>query len=57
MIPQDPHLFHSSLRSNLDPASQHSDDQIWSALDKAQMREVVAGLNGGLQHMVEEGEF
>ncbi|PKA58973.1 ABC transporter C family member 10 [Apostasia shenzhenica] len=29
IIPQDPTLFHGSVRYNLDPLSQHTDQQIW----------------------------
>jgi ABC-type multidrug transport system fused ATPase/permease subunit len=32
IIPQDPILFSGSVRINLDPLRQHSDDQLWSAL-------------------------
>ena len=55
VIPQDPLLFHSTLRSNLDPSNKHSDEDIWRALDKAQMKETVVGMADGLEHMVEEG--
>ena len=56
MIPQDPLLFHTSLRSNLDPANEHTDEKIWDALDKSQMKETVSALKGGLGHEVEEGK-
>ncbi|XDG02068.1 hypothetical protein ABKA04_001683 [Annulohypoxylon sp. FPYF3050] len=35
IIPQDPTLFHGTVRSNLDPFSEHSDLDLWSALRKA----------------------
>lgn len=34
IIPQDPILFVGSLRDNLDPLREASDDQIWQALDQ-----------------------
>ncbi len=36
MIPQDPLLFRGTMRSNLDPFSEKTDVELWTALDKAQ---------------------
>lgn len=33
IIPQDPILFHGSVRFNLDPLSEHSDKDIWEVKD------------------------
>ncbi|PRP86289.1 ATP-dependent bile acid permease [Planoprotostelium fungivorum] len=38
IIPQDPVLFHESLRWNLDPFEEFSDQQIWDALDQANIK-------------------
>ncbi|KAJ3370291.1 hypothetical protein HDU91_006344, partial [Kappamyces sp. JEL0680] len=32
MIPQDPVLFEGTLRSNLDPMDEHTDQEVWDAL-------------------------
>jgi ABC-type multidrug transport system fused ATPase/permease subunit len=39
IIPQDPVLFNGSLRSNLDPLDQHSDDKLWEALKRVHFME------------------
>ncbi|KAI4378585.1 hypothetical protein MLD38_016045 [Melastoma candidum] len=41
IIPQDPTLFEGTIRGNLDPLEEHSDVEIWQALDKSQLGEVV----------------
>ncbi|KAG1744460.1 ABC protein [Suillus lakei] len=35
IIPQDPLLFSGTIRSNLDPFSQHSDAELWDALHRS----------------------
>ena len=52
---QDPVLFSGTLRINLDPFNFHTDDQIWKALETAQLSNYVAGLPGQLQHDIAEG--
>ncbi|CAA2998140.1 ABC transporter C family member 5 [Olea europaea subsp. europaea] len=41
IIPQDPTLFEGTIRGNLDPLEEHSDQEIWQALDKSQLGEMV----------------
>ncbi|XP_077229019.1 putative ABC transporter C family member 15 isoform X2 [Tasmannia lanceolata] len=41
IIPQDPTLFQGTMRSNLDPLQQHSDAEIWEALNKCCIGEIV----------------
>ncbi len=54
VIPQDPVLFSGSVRDNLDPFSEYSDEAVWRALERFSMREAVEKLPKGLQASVEE---
>lgn len=54
IIPQDPMLFQGTIRSNLDPFSKSTDDQVWEALDKVGMRERVDLDGRGLLAIVTE---
>ncbi|GLU07833.1 hypothetical protein SLE2022_247730 [Rubroshorea leprosula] len=41
IIPQDPTLFEGTIRGNLDPLEEHADHEIWQALDKSQLGDIV----------------
>ncbi|GIY00679.1 multidrug resistance-associated protein 1 [Caerostris extrusa] len=55
IIPQDPILFTGSLRMNLDPNDEHSEDEIWASLEKSYLKTFVLNLNEALEHDIEEG--
>ncbi|KAG8083509.1 hypothetical protein GUJ93_ZPchr0015g7009 [Zizania palustris] len=42
IIPQEPVLFEGTIRSNIDPIGQHSDAEIWTALESCQLKDAVA---------------
>jgi ATP-binding cassette subfamily C (CFTR/MRP) protein 1 len=48
IIPQDPLLFQGSIRSNLDPFNEHKDEELWEVLEKAHVKDRVAGEDDGL---------
>lgn len=54
IIPQDPTMFEGTLRSNLDPLEEYTDEQIWEALDRCQLGEEVRSKEGKLDSAVAE---
>uniref|UniRef100_A0A3P8TNL0 ATP-binding cassette sub-family C member 5 n=1 Tax=Amphiprion percula TaxID=161767 RepID=A0A3P8TNL0_AMPPE len=57
IIPQDPVLFSGTVRSNLDPFNQYSEQEIWDALDRSHMKECVSQLPLKLEsEVVENGD-
>jgi ABC-type multidrug transport system fused ATPase/permease subunit len=46
IIPQDAVIFSGTIRSNLDPFTVYSDDEIWKALRLAHLEECVRSLKG-----------
>ncbi|KAJ8247521.1 hypothetical protein GJAV_G00247340 [Gymnothorax javanicus] len=57
VIPQDPVLFVGSVRYNLDPFNNYSEEAIWQALEKSYMKESISNLPEKLDSMVvENGE-
>ncbi|CAH9140893.1 unnamed protein product [Cuscuta epithymum] len=54
IIPQDPTLFHGTVRYNLDPLCQHTDQQIWEVLQKCQLKEAVEEKEKRLDSLVVE---
>uniref|UniRef100_A0A8C9FFD1 Canalicular multispecific organic anion transporter 1 n=1 Tax=Pavo cristatus TaxID=9049 RepID=A0A8C9FFD1_PAVCR len=55
IIPQDPVLFTGTLRMNLDPFDQYTDEEVWKALELAHLKAYVQELPERLQHNVSEG--
>ncbi|KMQ95020.1 atp-binding cassette transporter sub-family c member 9 [Lasius niger] len=54
-IPQDAIMFSGTIRENLDPLSEHEDQEIWRALELSQVKDVVASHPEGLNLEVREG--
>jgi len=55
IIPQDPVMFYGTIRYNLDPFGDHSDEDVWAALRCAELQAVVNSQEKQLDTMVEEG--
>ncbi|KAN0055186.1 hypothetical protein ACTA71_008283 [Dictyostelium dimigraforme] len=54
IIPQDPVLFSGTLRENLDPFNERSEEDLFSTIEDIQMGTVVKSLEGGLDAKVTE---
>ncbi|XP_020536049.1 ABC transporter C family member 2 isoform X2 [Jatropha curcas] len=55
IIPQSPVLFSGTVRFNLDPFSEHNDADLWEALERAHLKEVIRKNTFGLDAEVSEG--
>ncbi|GMR50268.1 hypothetical protein PMAYCL1PPCAC_20463, partial [Pristionchus mayeri] len=55
IIPQEPVLFSGSLRFNLDPFSEFSDEQLWKTLELCQLKDFVSSSPGQLSFLIAEG--
>lgn len=55
IIPQDPILFSGTLRYNLDPFGERSDDEMWAALEQVELKSVVTELRGAIDCQVQDG--
>ncbi|KAL5712874.1 hypothetical protein ACHQM5_014998 [Ranunculus cassubicifolius] len=54
IIPQDPTMFEGTVRSNLDPLEEYTDEQIWETLDKCQLGDEVRKKEKKLDSLVTE---
>lgn len=55
IIPQDPQLWQGSLRQNLDPLNEYSDEELIHVLKQARLESLVSNHDDGLQRDVSEG--
>ncbi|GFS61777.1 ATP-binding cassette sub-family C member 8 [Trichonephila inaurata madagascariensis] len=54
IIPQEAVIFSGTVRENLDPAKEYTDEEIWKALEAAQLKHLITALPGGLEAQVSD---
>ncbi|ORX63492.1 hypothetical protein BCR32DRAFT_226999, partial [Anaeromyces robustus] len=52
IIPQDPILFSGTIRFNMDPFGEHTDQEIWEALENAGLKQTISELENKLDSEV-----
>jgi ATP-binding cassette subfamily C (CFTR/MRP) protein 4 len=55
IIPQEPVLFSGTMRYNLDPFEEYSDDKLWSALEEVNLKKIIKEMPAGLNTKITEG--
>jgi len=48
-------LFSGTIRENLDPFENYSDDRIWEVLEQSYLKDYIMGQADGLSHECGEG--
>jgi len=48
IIPQEPTLFSGTVRFNMDPFNEHTDEEIWKGLENAGLKQTISELDGKL---------
>ncbi len=55
VIPQEPVIFSGSIRYNLDPFDEYSDEKLWNALSQVKLKHVIGEMPAGLNSTLTEG--
>lgn len=55
IIPQEPVLFSGSMRYNLDPFDEYTDEKLWDALEEVNLKDAISDMPAGLHSRISEG--
>ncbi|KAF5287553.1 hypothetical protein FQA39_LY15882 [Lamprigera yunnana] len=55
IIPQEPVLFSGTMRKNLDPFDEYTDEVLWKALEEVELKDAISDLVAGLNSTMSEG--
>ncbi|KAJ4482345.1 P-loop containing nucleoside triphosphate hydrolase protein [Lentinula aciculospora] len=53
MVGQEPFLLDGTIRENLDITGCRSDDEVWAAIESAQLKQAISKLDGGIDHQIQ----
>eukprot|EP00511_Aplanochytrium_stocchinoi_P006837 CAMPEP_0204824926 /NCGR_PEP_ID=MMETSP1346-20131115/2908_1 /ASSEMBLY_ACC=CAM_ASM_000771 /TAXON_ID=215587 /ORGANISM="Aplanochytrium stocchinoi, Strain GSBS06" /LENGTH=1047 /DNA_ID=CAMNT_0051952355 /DNA_START=353 /DNA_END=3496 /DNA_ORIENTATION=- len=54
IVPQNPVIFSGTVRTNIDPFNQYTEDELWAALEHSNLKRAIEELEGGLDEPVAE---
>ncbi|GAB6029567.1 hypothetical protein CHUAL_005311 [Chamberlinius hualienensis] len=56
-IPQNPMILAGSIRNNLDPCNEYSDEELWSVLENVHLKSSIERMGSGLDSQIDHFSF
>ncbi|XP_055398779.1 ATP-binding cassette sub-family C member 4-like [Bubalus kerabau] len=57
VAPQEPVLFTGTMRNNLDPFNEHTDEELWNALEEVHLKDTIENLPGKMNTELAESRL